>query len=178
MKASLRSEMIKKICVRDGDKILDVGCGDGAFLAELTRWKEADGYGTEPSETLVEVAKEVYPELHIDTGHSDFLAFDDNTFRIITVCDDFRKFDHPEKFVDEAARVLQPGGRLYIGEASFPEPVRLTLNAPSLFQRSKNRKRHSVYEILEMFKAAGLTKFRVYEKKRLLLVSAKKPNEE
>ena len=39
MRDALRDEMIKKICVRDTDNILDVGCGDGTFLHELTRWK-------------------------------------------------------------------------------------------------------------------------------------------
>ena len=32
MKKALRNEIIKKICVRDGDNILDVGCGDVTFL--------------------------------------------------------------------------------------------------------------------------------------------------
>ena len=40
MRDALRDEMIKKICVRDTDNILDVGCGDGTFLHELTRWKD------------------------------------------------------------------------------------------------------------------------------------------
>ena len=45
MRDALRDEMIKKICVRDTDNILDVGCGDGTFLHELTRWKDVEGYG-------------------------------------------------------------------------------------------------------------------------------------
>ena len=44
MRDALRDEMIKKICVRDTDNILDVGCGDGTFLHELTRWKDVEGY--------------------------------------------------------------------------------------------------------------------------------------
>ena len=46
MRDALRDEMIKKICVRDTDNILDVGCGDGTFLHELTRWKDVEGYVT------------------------------------------------------------------------------------------------------------------------------------
>ena len=37
MRDALRDEMIKKICVRDADNILDVGCGDGTFLHESRR---------------------------------------------------------------------------------------------------------------------------------------------
>ena len=99
-------------------------------------------------------------------------------FRIITVCDDFHTFKNPEKFIEEAARVLKPGGRLYIAEAAMPEPVRILANIPSMLIPSKKNKYHSTYEILDYFKKAGLTKFRVYKKNRLLMVSAKKPSAE
>ena len=178
MKESLRKEMLKKICVRDGDKILDVGCGDGTLLAELTQWRDAQGYGTDISEDAIQKASEAHPELHLQTGYSDFLNFDDDMFRIITVCDDFHTFKNPEKFIEEAARVLKPGGRLYIAEAAMPEPVRILANIPSMLIPSKKHKYHSTYEILDYFKKAGLTKFRVYKKNRLLMVSAKKPSAE
>lgn len=93
---------------------------------------------------------------------------------MITVCDDFHTFKDPQKFVNEAFRVLIPGGRLYIGESALPDALRIVSNIPSYLTAGDNR-RHSTYETLEYFKNAGLTKFRVYKKKRLLLVSAKKP---
>ena len=174
MKKSLRKEMLKKICVRDGDKILDVGCGDGTLLLELTQWRDAQGYGIDPSEDVIRQASDAHPELHLQTGYSDFLPFDDNMFRIITVCDDFHTFKNPEKFIAEAARVLAPGGRLYIAEAALPEPVRILANIPLYLIPSRKNKFHSTYEVLDYFKSAGLTKFRIYRKKQLLLVSGKK----
>lgn len=173
MRDALRDEMIKKICVRDGDNILDVGCGNGTFLHELTRWKDVEGFGIDESADHIHTAKSNWPQLHFETGYNDFLAFEDNSFRIITVCDDFHTFKNPEKFINEAARVLVPGGRLYIGEAALPEPLRIVSNLPTYLTSGDNR-RHSTYEILNYFKNAGLTKFRIYKKKRLLLISAKK----
>ena len=61
MKKSLRKEMLKKICVRDGDKILDVGCGDGTLLLELTQWRDAQGYGIDPSEDVIRQASDAHP---------------------------------------------------------------------------------------------------------------------
>ena len=95
---------------------------------------------------------------------------------MITVCDDFHTFKDPQKFVNEAFRVLVPGGRLYIGESALPEALRIVSNSPS-YRTSGDARRHSTNETLEYFKNAGLTKFRVYKKKRLLLISAKKPLE-
>ena len=175
MKDALRKEMLKKICVRDGDKILDVGCGDGTFLTELIQWRDAQGYGIDCSDDNIQKAHTVHPELHIEKGDCSFLDFDDNTFRIITVCDDFHTFKDPEKFIKEATRVLTPGGRLYIGETALPEVFRILANIPTYLIPSRKSKFHSTYEILNYFKLAGLIKFRVFTKKRLLLVSAKKP---
>ena len=174
MRDALRDEMIKKICIRDTDNILDVGCGDGTFLHELTRWKDVEGYGIDESEDKILEARSNWPDLHFETSYSDFLSFDDNSFRVITVCDDFHTFKDRQKFVNEAFRVLIPGGRLYIGESALPDALRIVSNIPSYLTAGDNR-RHSTYETLEYFKNAGLTKFRVYKKKRLLLVSAKKP---
>ena len=174
MRDALRDEMIKKICVRDTDNILDVGCGDGTFLHELTRWKDVEGYGIDESEDKILIAKEKWSNLHFETGYHDFLSFDDDSFRVITVCDKFHKFKDPQKFVDEAFRVLVPGGRLYIGESALWDAFRIISNVPSYFTAGEDR-RHSTYEILEYFKNAGLIKFRVYKKKQLLLISAKKP---
>ena len=164
MRDALRDEMIKKICIRDADNILDVGCGDGTFLHELTRWKDVEGYGIDESEDKILIAKQTWPELHFETGYSDFLSFDDNSFRVITVCDDFHTFKDPQKFVNEAFRVLIPGGRLYIGESALPDALRIVSNIPSYLTAGDNR-RHSTYETLGYFKNAGLTKRQISQAK-------------
>ena len=73
-------------------------------------------------------------------------------------------------FVNEAFRVLVPGGRLYIGESALPEALRIVSNIPSYLTSGDDR-RHSTYETLEYFKNAGLTKFRVYKKKTFYFLS-------
>lgn len=175
MAASLEQEMIKKICVRDNDKILDVGCGTGALLAGLTRWRDAEGYGVDISGEMIRRASEDYPDLHFQVGSSDDLDFEDNTFRIITVCSAFHHFPNQAEFIQKAADLLTPGGRLYIGVVAFPEVIRITGNVADKLLPSCKVKRPSTNEILGMFKAAGLTKFRVHKLKKLLMISAKKP---
>ena len=63
MRDALRDEMIKKICVRDTDNILDVGCGDGTFLHELTRWKDVEGYGIDESEDKISTPLKIHRSL-------------------------------------------------------------------------------------------------------------------
>ena len=156
-------------------KILDVGCGTGALLAGLTRWRNAEGYGVDISGEMIRRASEDYPDLHFQVGSSDDLDFEDNTFRIITVCSAFHHFPDQAEFIQKAADLLTPGGRLYIGVVAFPEVIRITGNVADRLLPSCKVKRPSTHEILGMFKAAGLTKFRVHKLKKLLLISAKKP---
>ena len=75
----------------------------------------------------------------------------------------------PESGFDQVTDILLDGNRIrQIGKVDSNIPSYLT---------SGDDRRHSTYETLEYFKNAGLTKFRVYKKKRLLLISAKKPLE-
>lgn len=178
MSVSLEQEMIKKICVRDNDKILDVGCGTGTLLSGLTRWRNAEGYGVDVSEEMVRRASADFPDLHFQVASSDDLDFEDNTFRIITVCSAFHHFPNQAEFIQKAARLLTPGGRLYIGVVAFPELIRISGNIADKVLPSCKVKRPSTHEILGMFKAAGLTKFRVHKLKKLLMISAKKPESE
>jgi len=44
-----------------GEKILDIGCGNGRFL-EIFKQKKVDYFGVDSSERLIEIAKKRYPE--------------------------------------------------------------------------------------------------------------------
>ncbi|MDD3184281.1 MAG: class I SAM-dependent methyltransferase [Anaerostipes sp.] len=171
----IKQEMIKKICVRDQDNILDIGCGTGEFLDELTKWRDAVGYGLDLSEENIEKATKMYPDLHFSVGTSENLsAYEDDMFRIVTVSSAFANFPDQQEFIKDVARILAPGGRFYIGEFALPGAVRVARNIVAKVLPSKERM-PSTYEFLDMFKKAGLSKFRVHQKKNLLLVSAKKP---
>jgi ubiquinone/menaquinone biosynthesis C-methylase UbiE len=52
------ADLIKEIDVKDGDAVLDVGCGTGTVLSFIGRQKKIRGFGLDVSENMIAIAKE------------------------------------------------------------------------------------------------------------------------
>lgn len=108
------SKSIKRMGLEDGDKVIDFGCGDGLFTSVLSEF----GYnvvGVDPSETLIEAAKEKCPNIDFILGSIDALKKEDaGSVDAITAFDviDYLTAEEEASFFKEAHRVLSPKGKL------------------------------------------------------------------
>lgn len=94
--------------------LLDVGCGTGYLIDMLTGQKEAEYCGVDLSEEMVRVAQgKKINGAEFRVGSADKLPYPDGTFDIVTCSQSFHHYPYPEKAMQEALRVLKPGG-LYI----------------------------------------------------------------
>jgi SAM-dependent methyltransferase len=67
--------------VRGGQRVLDVGCGPGALIAELAeRLGPAAVSAIDPSEPFVEAARARHPAVDVRQGSAEHLPFPDGTF--------------------------------------------------------------------------------------------------
>lgn len=100
-----------RLGLTEGVRLLDVACGSGLAL-ELAGACGAVTSGIDASPRLVAVARDRSPEADIRIGDMGALPWDDESFDIVT---SFRGIwgTTPEA-VEEAHRVLVPGGRLAI----------------------------------------------------------------
>ena len=99
-----------------GASILDVGCGVGQVVRELT----AAGYaatGLDVSETSIAFAREHSPTCHVYDGHT--LPIADATQAAVGAFNVLEHVDDPIAFLDELTRVLRPGGTLVISSPNF-----------------------------------------------------------
>jgi SAM-dependent methyltransferase len=115
--------LIELAAVRSGDRVLDLGCGNGDFLAAVAS-SEAGAvlYGLDPDSDALELASRrifgtVHPvELHL--GVAERLPFEDDEFDVLTVSLVFSRLNRRQQdaALAECLRVLRPGGRLLLSE--------------------------------------------------------------
>jgi SAM-dependent methyltransferase len=101
--------MHQRLQIGGGVRLLDVACGSGLAI-ELARIQGATCSGIDASQRLVAVACDRNPDCDIRVGDMLALPWDDESFDIVT---SFRGiWGTTPAAVDEAHRVLVPGGRL------------------------------------------------------------------
>lgn len=98
-------------------KILDIGCGNGAFLRQISN-KIAEGYGVDVSKGMLKMAQQKAKEKNINNLYftpisGPCLSFPDNTFDYVISVLSFRYLDW-DPMIHEILRVLKPGGRILI----------------------------------------------------------------
>lgn len=106
-----RLEMVRRYVPLEGKKILDVGCGIGTYLQALKRFT-GDLYGVEIYKGRAEQAKKITPNISI--APAEELPFDDATFDVVFSHEVLEHVDDDQKAIEEATRVLKPGGHIVI----------------------------------------------------------------
>lgn len=100
-----------RLGIDQGDRLLDLACGSGLAI-ELARAQGAACSGIDASHRLVAVAQDRNPTSDIRVGDMEALPWDDDSFGVVT---SFRGiWGTTPAAVDEARRVLVPGGQLAI----------------------------------------------------------------
>lgn len=97
-----------------GRTVLDVGCGTGKLLAALVEHASCKGWGVDPSEPMLGVARAgLPPSVGLKLGRAEALPFRDGWFERVTMSLVVHLVDRPRAFA-EATRVLAGEGRLAI----------------------------------------------------------------
>ena len=99
--------------VAPGRALLDVGCARGAVAAALsTRFEEVHGVD-EDDEMLAEAAGRGLKTRHVDLNVEP-LPYDEATFDAALCLELIEHLVDPRPLLREIARVLRPGGRVYL----------------------------------------------------------------
>lgn len=95
--------------IADGARVLDLGCGDGALLAELHSTKHVTGYGLEiDSENITACIGRGVNVIHsnLDAGLSEF---DDDSFDYVIMTQTVQAMRFPHALIDEILRIGREG---------------------------------------------------------------------
>jgi ubiquinone/menaquinone biosynthesis C-methylase UbiE len=115
--------------------VLDVGCGTGEGIRYLRRFVKG-GFlaGLDISPQMIEVARAKFsdqppqPVIELKVGDAEQLPWPGSFFDQAMSTFTLHHFPHPNRALTEIARVLKPGGRLFLVDLIFPGPFRRLLN--------------------------------------------------
>lgn len=96
--------------IRKNNRLLDIGCGSGAMLeaAQRNNWQAE---GAEVSISAVDhVRANGFKVFH---GFLQDANYPDNYFDVVTAIELFEHLPMPSEVIEEAARILRPGGVLW-----------------------------------------------------------------
>jgi SAM-dependent methyltransferase len=117
--------VIKDAALRDGDRVLDYGCGDGALLGVLHRAagrRKYDLHGFDPNTLAVELAGAALRSNRVAaTIHASLASLPDGHFDRVICTEVIEHASDPDGLLREIARLLKPGGRAVVST-----PIRLT----------------------------------------------------
>lgn len=124
------AEILARLGLRGDERALDLGCGRGAVLmmaahrlpeghaVGIDLWKTSDQSGNSAAATEANARTEgIADRVELQTGDMRSLPFPDATFDVVLSSLAIHNIHAPggrEEAIDEAVRVLKPGGRLAI----------------------------------------------------------------
>ena len=96
------------------NKLLDIGCGTGWLIDNLSKEHNANHFGLDISENMLEQAKSKNIEnATFVLGSSLEPPYEDESFDVVTCIQSFHHYPDSKKAMQEAYRVLKKGG-IYI----------------------------------------------------------------
>ena len=104
---------LERVGLELGQRVLDVGCGAGAFL-RLVADRGAEAFGLDASESLIELAQRRVPEAEVRVGDMESLPYDDDTFDLVTGFTSFFFANDMVAALREAGRVAKPGAPVVV----------------------------------------------------------------
>ncbi|MEJ6710697.1 MAG: bifunctional demethylmenaquinone methyltransferase/2-methoxy-6-polyprenyl-1,4-benzoquinol methylase UbiE [Flavobacteriales bacterium] len=121
-----RKRLVRKLQKQKPQNILDVATGTADLAIAMMKIKPFNVVGIDISNGMLEVGRKKIKQqdlektIQLQQADSEDLPFEDATFDAVTVSFGARNFENLQKGLSEMARVLKPGGKIYILEFSQP----------------------------------------------------------
>jgi SAM-dependent methyltransferase len=147
------------LAIKDGDNILDIGCGGGAAIA-LMAGKGAKAYGVDHSGVSVEKSLAKNRDavrngrVEIQVADALRLPFSGETFTLVTAFETIYFWENIQECFRRIQRLLRPGGRFAIALEGW-KGGNGEVNCPKVFVDNLPMNLYSEGELRELLLAAG-----------------------
>lgn len=119
MPLSSNPKILAELLADKNGAALDIGCGDGKFTRLLAaRFNKTVGIDVKAKKIAEasETAKVAGLDIDFRTASGEAIPFADASFDAVAFSNSLHHMPNPKSAIAEAARVLKPGGKLYVME--------------------------------------------------------------
>lgn len=163
------------------ETLLDAGCGTAPMVSLLSEeYPKARFTGLDLTPEMINRAKRKdLKNAEFVVGDCESMPFEDSSFDIVINSQSFHHYPNPQAFFNEVARVLKPDGMLVLRDNTGAKPIMWIVNHIELPLANLighgDVKAHTIEEVREYCKTAGLTAEKIEQQKgfRLHLVARK-----
>ena len=153
----LASYLFTRFDMKEGAKLLEIGCGRGDFL-EAFRELGVDCYGLDLAESAVKKLRHLQVK-KADVSKEPF-PFEDDTFDIVYHKSLIEHLYSPEHLMRETYRVLKPGGRVIILTPDWVSQVKVFYDD---FTHCRPYNMASLHDVLQVYGFSEITTERFYQ---------------
>jgi SAM-dependent methyltransferase len=112
--------LLDAVDTRPGIRLLDIATGPG-YVAAAAAARGARVVGIDFSAPMIARARELNPAVEFQEGDAEALSFPDASFDVVVMNFGILHLARPERAMNQAARVLEPGGRFAFTAWAKPE---------------------------------------------------------
>lgn len=112
------------------DRLIDIGCGPGAFLRLVEdTYPDIQLNALDLSEEMISETRERLSDTSIVTvGDSEHMPLESEQYQVVTCNMSIHHYPHPQNAVNEMYRILKPGGYLLLNDMDCAAPIRAAAN--------------------------------------------------
>jgi ubiquinone/menaquinone biosynthesis C-methylase UbiE len=133
-----------------GARVLEIGCGTGAVTRVLATWPGVnEAIGVDPSPVFVAKARELaggLSTLGFEEADGRSLPFAARMFDAVVLHTTLCHVLEPDVMLQEAVRVLRPGGRLAVFEGDYATATLATRRGDPLDECAESFREHFVHD--------------------------------
>ncbi len=162
--AGIRRYIFDQVPLRQTDTILEVGCGTGAILSDLSIQFPNRLFGLDISRPYLRLASQQAPRAYLSQADAHHLPFPDATFNIALCHYLLLWVSQAEQVVQEMTRVLKTGGTLlalaepdYGGRIDYPDELGTAGRLQTQALRRQGANPEIGRQLAHLVQKAGLT---------------------
>ncbi|MBR6697066.1 MAG: methyltransferase domain-containing protein [Lachnospiraceae bacterium] len=171
---TFRNFVAKYIIMKDGYRVLDVNCKDGTLLNMLAAKKNIKGYGVDMGAVNVLTAREQYKSLNFKLADPCELEYKDDFFDVVTLCLGANELEDMDAFIQEAYRVLKPGGFIYIAEPHTNSFINYAIEKAEKLTKKDIYKLYTAETLVKKLSTNGLKCTGILERGVVQIIAARK----